>query len=152
MNKILKKKVGIAAFSLIGGVALTCGAVAVNPASAEGNAYQTAQIAMMEGASVRYYANSATTDESGIVTLHIKTTGVFNRMAQKFLKKPKVSFVHLDEMGSFVWPLLCEEKNILALGEEVKVQFGDKAEPLYERLAKYFQILDSYHFIVWKEK
>lgn len=93
-----------------------------------------------------------TTDESGIVTLHIKNTGVFNRMAQKFLKKPKVSFVHLDEMGSFVWPLLCEEKNILALGEEVKVQFGDKAEPLYERLAKYFQILDSYHFIVWKEK
>ncbi len=66
MNKIFKKKVGIAAFSLVGGVALTCGAVAVNPVAANGNAYQTAQIAMMEGASVRYYENSATTDESGI--------------------------------------------------------------------------------------
>ncbi|MBE5882682.1 MAG: PqqD family protein [Lachnospiraceae bacterium] len=92
-----------------------------------------------------------TTDEEGIVTLHVENTGVFNRMAQKFLKKPKVSYVHLDEMGSFVWPLLSEEKNIVALGELVKEQFGEKAEPLYERLAKYFQILDSYHFIVWKE-
>lgn len=92
------------------------------------------------------------TDENGIVTLHIENKGVFNRVAQKLLKKPKVSYVHLDETGSFVWPLLNEEKNILALGEDVKAQFGDKAEPLYERLAKYFQILDSYHFIVWKEK
>ena len=92
------------------------------------------------------------TDENGIVTLHIENKGVFNRMAQKFFKKPKISYVHLDETGSFVWPLLCEEKNILKLGEEVKTQFGEKAEPLYERLAKYFQILESYQFIVWKEK
>lgn len=91
------------------------------------------------------------TDENGIVTLHIENKGVFNRVAQKLLKKPKVSYVHLDETGSFVWPLLCEEKNILALGEEVKERFGDAAEPLYERLAKYFRILDSYQFIVWKE-
>ncbi len=91
------------------------------------------------------------TDEEGAVTLHIENKGVFNRIAQKLLKKPKVSYVHLDEMGSFVWPLLCEEKNIVVLGEEVKQQFGENAEPLYERLAKYFQILDSYHFIVWKQ-
>lgn len=91
-------------------------------------------------------------DENGIVTLHIENTGVFNRLAQKFFKKPKISYVHLDEMGSFVWPLLGEDKNIIAIGEAVKEHFGEKAEPLYERLAKYFQILDSYHFIDWKEK
>ena len=90
-------------------------------------------------------------DENGIVTLDIENTGLMNRVAQKLFKKPKVSHIHLDEMGSFVWPLLCEEKNILALGEEVKAQFGEKAEPLYERLSKYFQILESYQFIVWKE-
>jgi hypothetical protein len=54
-------------------------------------------------------------------------------------------------MGSFVWPLLDGEKDIVALGLLVKEHFGDKAEPLYERLAKYFQILDSYSFIRWKE-
>ena len=90
------------------------------------------------------------TDEEGIVTLDIENTGLFNRIAQKLLRKPKVSHIHLDEMGSFVWPLLDGEKDILALGKDVEGHFGEKANPLYERLAKYFQILDSYGFIEWK--
>lgn len=89
-------------------------------------------------------------DEEGIVTLDIENTGLFNRIAQKLLRKPKVSHIHLDEMGSFVWPLLDGKKDILALGKEVEGHFGEKANPLYERLAKYFQILDSYGFIEWK--
>lgn len=88
--------------------------------------------------------------EDGIVTLHIENKGVFNRVAQKLLKKPKVSHVHLDEMGSFVWPIIDGEKDIIAIGEQVKSHFGDKAEPLYERLAKYFHILASYEFIKFK--
>lgn len=89
-------------------------------------------------------------DENGIVTLDIENTGLMNRVAQKLFKKPKVSHIHLDEMGSFVWPLLDGEKNIIELGQLVEATFGEKANPLYERLAKYFQILDSYHFIEWK--
>lgn len=89
-------------------------------------------------------------DENGIITLDIENTGAFNRIAQKFFKKPKVTHIHLDEMGSFVWPLLDGEKNIIELGKEVENHFGEKANPLYERLAKYFQILDSYHFVEWK--
>ena len=89
-------------------------------------------------------------DEKRIVTLDIENTGFMNRMAQKLFRKPKVSHIHLDEMGSFVWPLIDGEMNIIELGEAVKEHFGDKAEPLYERLAKYFQILDSYQFIEWK--
>ena len=41
------------------------------------------------------------------------------------------------------------EKDIIAIGKEVEEQFGEKANPLYERLAKFFQVLDSYHFITW---
>ena len=89
-------------------------------------------------------------DEKGIVTLDIENTGVFNRIAQKILKKPKVTHIHLDETGSFVWPLLDGEKTNIELGKDVEAEFGEKANPLYERLAKYFQILDSYHFIEWK--
>lgn len=91
------------------------------------------------------------TDEKGLVTLEIPNTGVMNRIAQKLFKKPRISYVHLEEIGSFVWPLLDGEKTILVLGEAVKEQFGEKSEPLYERLAKYFQILDSYHFVEWKQ-
>ena len=90
------------------------------------------------------------TDESGKVTLLIENKGVFNRIAQKLFKKPKISYIHLDEMGSFVWPLIDGEKDITEIGKTVKEHFGEKAEPLYERLAKYFQILESYGFIIFK--
>lgn len=89
-------------------------------------------------------------NEEGIVTLDIENTGLFNRIAQKLLHKPKVSHIHLDEMGSFVWPLLDGDKNIIELGKNVEEHFGEKANPLYERLSKYFQILDSYGFVEWK--
>ncbi|MBQ2801263.1 MAG: PqqD family protein [Lachnospiraceae bacterium] len=105
----------------------------------------------LERCPMRQEEISWSVDENGLVTLDVENKGFFNRMAQKLLKKPKVSHIHLDEMGSFVWPLLDGKKDILALGVAVKEHFGDKAEPLYERLAKYFQILDSYSFIRWKE-
>ena len=89
-------------------------------------------------------------DDKGIVTLDIENKGFLNRMAQVLFRRPNVSHIHLDEMGSFVWPLVDGEKDILALGVLVKEQFGEEAEPLYERLAKYFQILESYSFIEWK--
>ncbi len=92
------------------------------------------------------------TDENGLVALEIENTGVFNRIAQKLFKRPKVSYVHLDEMGSFLWPLLDGEMNIIELGKKVDEHFGEKAHPLYERLAKYFQILDSYAFVIWVKK
>ena len=88
-------------------------------------------------------------DDNGIVTLEIENKGVFNRIAQKLFKKPKISYVHLDEMGSFVWPVIDGEKDITELGKLVDEHFGEKAHPLYERLAKYFQILNSYGFIKW---
>lgn len=90
-------------------------------------------------------------DENQIVTLSIENKGFFNRVAQKLFKKPRISYIHLDELGSFVWLLLDGKKTIFELGEDVNKQFGDAAQPLYERLAKYFQILDSYGFIAWKE-
>lgn len=90
-------------------------------------------------------------DESGIVTLDIENKGVFNKIAQKLLKKPKVTHIHLDEIGSFVWPLIDGDKKIMDMGEPMEERFGEKAHPTYERLAKFFQILESYGFVEWKE-
>lgn len=92
-----------------------------------------------------------TTDDDGIVTLEVENTGWVNRIAQKLFDRPRVSYIHLDKLGSFVWPLLDGERSIIALGEAVEAEFGEEAHPLYERLARYFQILDSYHFIEWKQ-
>lgn len=93
-----------------------------------------------------------TIGEDGIVTLQIENKGVFNKIAQKFFKKPKISYVHLDAMGSFIWPYMDGIMNITEIGELVDEKFGEAAHPLYERLAKYFQILDSYGFVDWVEK
>lgn len=90
-------------------------------------------------------------NEEGIVTLEIENKGFFKFLTQKLLKKPRISYVHLDEMGSFVWPLIDGEKNLISIGEDVSAHFGDKAEPLYDRLSKYFKILESYGFIKWNK-
>ena len=81
------------------------------------------------------------TDEKGIVTLEIQNKGIFNFLAQKLFKKPKISYIHLDEMGSFIWPIIDGEKDITHIGKIVD------EHPLYERLAKFFSILQSYGFI-----
>lgn len=91
-----------------------------------------------------------TADEKGIVTLEIENKGVFNRIAQKLFKKPKISYIHLDENGSFIWQLLDGEKDLTEIGIKVDERFGEAAHPLYERLAKYCQILESYGFITTK--
>jgi hypothetical protein len=91
-----------------------------------------------------------TSDEKGIVTLEIENKGPFNFIAQKLLKKPRISYVHLDENGSFIWPLIDGETNIIDLGIKVREHFGEAAEPLYPRLSKFFEILESYHFVDMK--
>lgn len=91
------------------------------------------------------------TDDSSIVTLEIENTGWANRIAQFLFFRPKVSYIHLDQYGSFVWQLIDGETPITELGKAVDEAFGEEAHPLYERLAQYFRILDSYHFIHWKK-
>ncbi len=90
-----------------------------------------------------------TTGEDGAVTLEMDNTGFANRIFQLLLKKPKVSYIHLDPMGSFLWPLMDGEKDLTRLGQLVEERFGEEAHPLYQRLARYMQTLESYRFIVW---
>ena len=85
--------------------------------------------------------------EDGKVTLHIENKGLLKRITQILFFKPKVSHIHLDDMGSFIWPLIDGKKSVMDLGEPVKEHFGEEAEPLYPRLATFVQTLESYGFI-----
>jgi len=89
--------------------------------------------------------------ENGLVTLYIHNTGFMKKLTQILLKKPEYSQIHLDEHGSFVWTLVDGEMDIIELGKLVKERFGEAAEPLYPRLAKYFQVLESYQFITFEK-
>ncbi|MGN0364539.1 MAG: PqqD family peptide modification chaperone [Suilimivivens sp.] len=89
-------------------------------------------------------------EENQKVTLEVENRGLFNRIAQKTLKRPRISYIHLDEMGSFIWPLLDGRNSIAAISKMVEEKFEEKAYPLYERLLKFLLILDGYGFIEWK--
>lgn len=90
------------------------------------------------------------TEEDGIVVLQVENTGVFNRIAQKLFKRPRYTKVHMDRYGSFLWPLIDGKKTVLELADLQKQAFGEEVEPLYPRIVKYFQIVESYHFIRFK--
>ena len=90
------------------------------------------------------------TDENGMVTLEMENKGAVNRIAQFLIRKPKISYIHLEEFGSFIWPLIDGKKTIFEIGKDVEEHFGEKANPLYERLSQYFKTLEKYNFIEYK--
>lgn len=92
-------------------------------------------------------------DEKGIVVIKVENKGFYNKIAQKFFKKPPVSYISLDEYGSFVWKQMDGKQTIFEIAQMVKENYKEKAEPLYERISKYFQILYTSHLIGYvKEK
>ena len=92
-----------------------------------------------------------TADEEGLITLEVENTGVFNRIAQKLFKRPKYTKVHMEKYGSFLWPLIDGAHTVMELADLQKAEFGDEVDPLYPRVVKYMQIMESYHFISFKE-
>lgn len=86
-------------------------------------------------------------NEDGQVTIYQENKGLFNWIAQKLLKKPRVSQIHLEEMGNYIWPLIDGKNTVFDIAQMVKEHFGEKAEPLYDRLCKYLKTLKDYGFI-----
>lgn len=91
-------------------------------------------------------------NQDGKIEVKVHNKGVINGIAQKLLKKPKYSYIELDELGSFIWEQMDGSRSIYEIGGLVKEAFGEKAEPLYERLAQYMKILHNNHFIVYQNK
>ena len=87
-------------------------------------------------------------DGDGIVTLHIENKGLMKRLTQILLKKPKVSHIHLDELGSFVW---CEIDGVRTVGEIAPLfeeSFGERVHPTNERLCQFVASLCACGFVV----
>ena len=100
------------------------------------------------------YSNKITwSEKEDVVVVDIYHKGLFPWIAQKFFKRPKVSHITLDNLGSFIWRRVDGKSTVFDIAKEVKEYFGDDAEPLYPRLIKYMQILKNNNFITFvKEK
>lgn len=92
------------------------------------------------------------TNKAGKIEVKVHNKGGFNKIAQVLFKKPKYSYIELDEFGSFVWEQMDGKRSIYEIGKLVKQQFGEKAEPLYSRLSQYMKMLHNNHFIVYENK
>ncbi len=85
--------------------------------------------------------------EDGIITIFVENKGLFHFLAQKLLKKPRFSQIHLDEMGSFILPLIDGQRSVYDIAQLVKEHFGQQAEPLYNRLVTYMAMLENCGFV-----
>ena len=85
----------------------------------------------------------------GKVTIHMVHRGFYASIAQKVFHTPRVSHIDLDEYGSYLWTQIDGQRTVGQLGDLLKLQFGDRAEPLYDRLVKYVQILHNNEFILF---
>ena len=91
--------------------------------------------------------NSWDADAGGRVTIHMVHRGFYAWIAQKIFHRPRVSHIDLDEMGSFIFRHIDGTRTVGQIAELVKAEFGQQAEPLYDRLVKYMQILRNNGFI-----
>ena len=90
-------------------------------------------------------------DSDGIITIFVENKGLFHSLAQKLLKKPRFSQIHLDEMGSFILPLIDGQRSVYDIAQLVKEHFGEQAEPLYNRLVTYMAMLENCQFVTFEK-
>lgn len=88
-----------------------------------------------------------TRSESGEVIVEMENKGFTNMIAQKFFKKPSVSHIHLEGMGSFIFLCIDGKRSVFEIGALLKEEYGEAAEPLYERLSIYMKQLQNTGFI-----
>ena len=73
-------------------------------------------------------------DEKGIVTLSRENKGIANKIAQKLLRKPKVSYIHLDEIGSCVWKHTDGEKTIFELASGAQLTIAELLKSDFDKI------------------
>ncbi|MDO4488293.1 MAG: PqqD family protein [Eubacteriales bacterium] len=86
----------------------------------------------------------------GNVELEVENKGFFNRLAQKFFHKPKISFIKLDAYGSFVWQQIDGKRSLIEIGRILGEEHEGATEKLYERLSVFFEVLKQNGYIRWK--
>ncbi len=91
-------------------------------------------------------------NNDNLITIKIHRNGLVDRFVRKFIKKTPLTFdVQLDEFGSYIYDIIDDNKNIYELGILVKEHFGDDAEPLYERLGAFMNLLKNNNFIYFEK-
>ncbi|RMD93609.1 MAG: PqqD family protein [Calditrichaeota bacterium] len=66
----------------------------------------------------------------------------------KHMQKPTYR-LKLDEVGSFVWERCDGTYKVEEIGQLLQEKFGEKVEPVFERLILFFRQLEKIKSIIW---
>lgn len=91
-------------------------------------------------------------EKDGQIIVKMLHKGVYNWIAQRLFHAPRASDIKLDAFGSFVWEQIDGKRTVFEIGAEVKTKFGEQAEPLYERLARFIHLLRENHFVTLRKE
>lgn len=87
-------------------------------------------------------------NEKGNGVVKIENRGFYNVLARKLFKRPRYTDIELEEYGTFIWKYIDGKNTIYDIAMKVKDNFGGRAEPLYERICKYFRIMTDNKLII----
>ncbi len=79
--------------------------------------------------------------EDGLIQVIVPRNSILDKIARKLFKTPEQFKIDLDLIGSFICMNIDGSNNVMNIGELLKEKFGEEAEPLYERLGTYINIL-----------
>ena len=82
-------------------------------------------------------------DKDNIVTMLEKQDHKLQRFFRKLkFRIPEYKKTSLDEYGSCVFLQINGKKTVKDIGENLEVEYGDKIQPLYERLLLFLNHID----------
>jgi hypothetical protein len=91
-------------------------------------------------------------EENGKVSVLIPrfTNKILIKTISPMLKSPFVKTI-FDEFGSQVWLEIDGKKKVLDISTSLKQKFGERIEPVEERLTKFLTQLYNYKFVSFNE-
>jgi hypothetical protein len=101
---------------------------------------------------IPYRVHKEEIDEKGLVTVLIpKFKKKFANDILTRVGKPHEVRIKLDEFGSETWMQLNGRQNVSAIAKKLVLKFGEKIEPVEERLTKFLTNLYLQGFISFNE-
>ncbi|HEY3356520.1 MAG TPA: PqqD family protein [Polyangia bacterium] len=83
------------------------------------------------------------TAEGRVVLLRPRfKSGPLARWVQPRLRRPYYR-IHLDDIGTFVWDHIDGATTVGAIADGARAEFGERIEPVYERLHLFLQQLEQ---------
>ncbi len=85
--------------------------------------------------------------EDGLIQIVVDRDSLYERIVRKLFFTPDSYKIDLDIMGTFIWNSIDGKRSLYDIAGLLQTKFGEDAEPLYQRLIQYINILKNNKFI-----